>query len=358
MQRTAQTYTYGDPKTACPYQAVDASRVISFFIFNTDVHMHAYAPDGADEADPSTRALLDGALVACRDRCLFFERAFSRMRPESDIARAHAAAPNPVEVAPQTADLVRQAIGYCKRSQGFFDITMGTVTRLWDFHKGIVPSALALSRALPHVDYSKIEVGERADGASTLAISDPQTVLDLGGVAKGYIADDLARLLVEHGVTRFVLNLGGNVLVRGGRAGDASSRPPVHAGEPWKIGIVNPRDSAHYRAIVDVADGSVVTSGLHERRFTRGGVTYHHILSPVDGMPARTNVTSATIVAPRSMDCDGYSTTALMMGAERALAFIEGLSGIEAVIITDADEVLWTSGLEDRLSIVPTLPRW
>ena len=358
MPRTAQTYTYGEPETAQPYQALDASRVISFFIFNTDVHMHVYAADGEDETDPAVRSRLDGALIACRNRCLFFEERFSRMREGSDIARAHAASPEPVEVAPETADLVRQAIGYCERSQGFFDITMGTVTSLWDFHRGIVPSSLALSRALPHVGYGKISVGESVDGVPTLAITDPATILDLGGVAKGYIADDLARLLEERGVTRFVLNLGGNVLVRGGRAEDVDARPPVHAGEPWKIGIVNPFDTAHYRAIVDVAEGSVVTSGLHERRFTRGGVTYHHILSPTDGMPAKTNVVSATIVAPRSMDCDGYSTTALMMGADRALAFVERLQGIEAVIITDADEVRWTSGLDERLALVPTLPRW
>lgn len=358
MPRTVQMYTYGDPRDALPYQALDASRIISFFIFNTDVHMHVYAPEGANEADPAVRKQLDCALLACRDRCLFFERRFSRMRAESDIARAHAASPESVEVASETADLVRQAIGYCERSQGYFDITMGTVTSLWDFHKGIVPSGLMLSHALPHVGYGKIEVGESPTGVPTLAITDPKTVLDLGGVAKGYIADDLACLLEAHGITRFVLNLGGNVLVRGGRAEDGDARPPVHAGEPWKIGIINPLDPAHYRAIVDVAEGSVVTSGLHERRFTRGGVTYHHILSPVDGMPAKTDVASATIVAQRSMDCDGYSTTALMMGADHALAFAEKLTGVDAIIITDTDEVRWTSGLDDRLALVPTLPRW
>ena len=359
VPKTAQqTYTYGAPEQARPYQALDASRIISFFIFNTDVHMHAYAADGEDEGDLAVRARLDEALMACRDRCLFFEQRFSRMRADSDIAQAHATSPEPVEVAPETADLVRQAIGYCERSQGFFDVTMGTVTSLWDFHKGVVPSRLALAEALPHVGYGKVTAGESANGSATLAIADPKTILDLGGVAKGYIADDLACLLKTHGVTRFVLNLGGNVLVRGGRAGDSAARPPVHAGEPWKIGIVNPFDPAHYRAIVDVAEGSVVTSGLHERRFTRGGVTYHHILSPVDGMPAKTDAVSATIVAPRSMDCDGYSTTALMMGTDRALAFVEGLPGVEAIVITDADEVRWTSGLDERLALVPTLPRW
>ena len=382
-----QTYTYGDAKTAMPVWAQDGSRCISFFLFNTQVHMHAY---GDAAADPDATARLDAALVAARDRCLFFERAFSRTRDDSDIARAHAASPNAVPVSPQTAHLVRQALGYCERSRGKFDITMGTVTSLWNFHTGEVPSRLALARALPHVDYRHIVLDEESLGKDSpvqgsldddalnagtsrapssnvpsskssqpaLAITDPHTILDLGGVAKGYIADDLADLFIAHGIGRFVINLGGNVVVRGGRPADASARPPVAAGSPWRIGIINPLDPAHNRAIVDMADGSVVTSGIHERRFTKGGVTYHHILDPATGMPAKTDLTSATIIAPRSMDCDGYSTTALMLGARDAIDFVESLPGIEAVLIDEADEVWWTSGIEERLSLVPTLSRF
>ena len=349
-----QRYEYGDARDAVAVRGDDASRVISFFIFNTEVHFHAYASDGQSVSDPAVSRRLDTVLAACRDRCLYFERRLSRTRPESDICRAHSCAPAEVGIAPETADLIRRSLGYCERSRGTFDVTMGTVTRLWDFHEGVVPSPLALSRALPHLGCSHIHLGGTA-AAPTLSIDDPETVLDLGGVAKGYIADDLAGILLDHGVERFVINLGGNVLVRGGRPRDDAARPPVHAGAPWKIGIVNPRDPAHYRAIVDVSD---VTSGLHERRFTRGGRTYHHILSPGDGMPARTDVASATIIAPTSIDCDGYSTAALMLGMDEGPAFVEGVDGVEGVFISDSDEVRWTSGIADRLFLVPTLPRW
>lgn len=369
----AQTYTYGDATTALPAWAQDGSRCISFFLFNTQVHMHAYpcdsSTDGRGASGCEGDALLDAALIACRDRCLVFEHAFSRTRDDSDIARAHASSPDPVPVCPQTADLVRRALGYCERSRGKFDITMGTVTSLWNFHTGEVPSRLALSRALPHVGYRHIVLDEEplgevaGEGPSAsprplLAIDDPETVLDLGGVAKGYIADDLAELFLVHGVERFVINLGGNVVVRGGRPADPASRPPVVAGSPWRIGIINPLDPAHNRAIVDMVTGSVVTSGIHERRFTKGGVTYHHILDPATGMPAKTDLTSATIIAPRSMDCDGYSTTVLMLGARDGVDFVESLPGVEAVLIDEADEVWWTSGIGDRLSLVPTLPRF
>ena len=104
-------------------------------------------------------------------------------------------------------------------------------------------------------------------------------------------------------------------------------------------------------------DGSVVTSGVHERSFTRGGVTYHHILSPRTGMPAASDLVSATIISDRSIDGDGWSTTVFMMGMERGLAFVEELPGVEAVLIDERDRVQWTSGLAERLSLIPTLPR-
>ncbi|MDY2776993.1 MAG: FAD:protein FMN transferase [Collinsella sp.] len=344
---------HGGVGGAVPASAPDGSRSISLFVFNTDVHLHAYAGDGEDGADPDVVARLDRALVACRDRCVFFEHAFSRTRPESDISRAHALAPQPVPVSPETADLVRRALGYCERSRGLFDITMGTVTSLWDFHESVVPSRLALSRALPHVGFERVVV-EEGEGGAALSILDECTILDLGGVAKGYIADDLSDLMRASGVGRFVVNLGGNVLVRGGRP----EGPRNRAGAPWRVGVVNPRDPAHHRAIVDIVEGSVVTSGIHERCFHKGGVAYHHILDPRTGMPAESDVASATIIAPRSMDCDGFSTTAFMLGARDAIDFIEELEGIEAVVIDRADEVRWTSGIGESLSLIPTLPRF
>lgn len=336
--------------------AADGARRASIFLFNTTVDLYAYPSDGEDAADPAVRGHLDRALGAACARCREFEHLFSRTREDSDISRAHAAAPEAVRVAPETAELVGLGLRYGAASGGAFDITMGTVTRLWNFHTKEVPSRLALARALPHVGARHIVLGANGAGEPMLAIDDPQTVIDLGGIAKGYIADDLGALMRDRGVGRFVLNLGGNVLVAGGRPGNASARPVVKAGSPWRIGIVNPRDPRHHRAILRLRDGSVVTSGIHERSFVRGGVLYHHILDPSTGMPARTDVVSATIVADRSIDCDGWSTTAFMLGVDRALERIAAIPGVEAVLIDAADAVHWTPGIADALELVPTLP--
>lgn len=336
--------------------AEDGARKASLFVFNTTVDLYAYPADDEDVTDSAVQARINGALQAAVERCETFEHLFSRTRSESDISRAHAASPHPVVIAPETAELVQLGLKYGAVSGDVFDITMGTVTQLWNFHTHEVPSKLALARALEHVDAKCVVVGTTETGEPTLAITDPQTVLDLGGIAKGYIADDLAELMRARGVKRFVLNLGGNVVVSGGRPANNTTRPIVKAGSPWRIGIVNPRDPAHHRAIVHLKEGSVVTSGIHERSFTKGGVFYHHILDPKSGMPARTNVVSATIVAKHSIDCDGFSTTAFMLGVERACELIESLDGVESVLIDDTDTVHWTSGIADMLELVPTLP--
>lgn len=345
-------------------------RMLRFEAFDTEVALHTYpgdvCPRGACPGDEASSASvgaraacdprqLDDALLACAERCAYFERHLSRTRPDSDIARAHAAAPRPVAVQPETAELVHLAAGYCARSGGRFDVTMGGVTGLWDFKRRRVPSRLELARACAHVGMDHVHVdGWPASAAArpTLAIDDPDCVLDLGGIAKGYIADDLARLCRRHGVSRFALNLGGNVLVGGGkpetpmRATGASAGVPA----PWRIGIVDPHDPRRTCAVVELVDGTVVTSGLHERRFTRGGRIFHHILDPRDGMPVRTDAASVSIVAARSLDGDGYSTAALMMGAAGALAFVESLPGVEAVVVDSAGAVRWTTGLAGRVS--------
>ena len=317
---------------------------VALSVFDTDVRLYVFG-------EPRERAAL--LLHAAEERCRFFERTLSRTRADSDIARAHVVAPHPVCVAPETAELVACALDYGARSRGRFDVTMGTVTRLWDFHHGVVPERAALERALGHVGAGCVRVG-RADGdgrglagaaapaaVPTLAILDPETVLDLGGIAKGYVADDLCARFAAAGGRRFLVNLGGNVAARGGKGG----------GEPWRVGVADPRDPERSCAVIALADGSVVTSGAHERCFTADGMTYHHILDPRTGMPAVTDAASVTIVAERSLDCDGYSTTAFMLGMEEGAAFIEGIPGVEGLFVGRDGRIAWTSGLAGRVQV-------
>ena len=247
--------------------AADGSHILMLPVYNTQVSVKAY---------PGSQNLsgkqLDEALVALREAAIRFELTLSRTRADSEVTRLNDAGGAWVELSPNTLDLVDKSRAYCEASGGIFDVTMGSVTPLWNFHAGVVPVRADLDEALKHVDWHMIEV-DRAAGKACLA--DPQARIDLG-----FIADTLAKVLVDHGCGCAFVNLGGNVLTVG-------ARPD---GAPWRIGVRDPKDPATLRAVVPVVGKSVVTSGLYERNFEKNGVFYHHILSPKNGMPVKTGV--------------------------------------------------------------------
>lgn len=312
----------------------DGSRQILLPIYNTQVSVKAF---------PGSRGLgaekLDEALVALRDTAIDFEMNLSRTRPESEVSRLNDAGGEWVALSASTLDLVDKARAYSEASGGVFDVTMGSVTPLWNFHEGVVPAREQLDEALKHVDWHMIEV-DRAAGTARLA--DPQARIDLGGIAKGYIADALAAVLREHGCDSAFVNLGGNVLTVGSKTD----------GSPWRIGVRDPKAPEKMRAVVTAVNRSVVTSGLYERNFTKDGVFYHHILDPKNGMPVKTDVGGATIVSKKSLDGDGYSTTLFALGVQGALEFVEKHPELEALIIGTDNRVHVTSGLKDRVQLV------
>ena len=317
-----------------PSTAQDGSHTLLLPIYNTQVSVKAF---------PGSQNLsgeqLDGALVDLRDLALSFEMQLSRFRPDSEISRLNAAKGAWVELSPRTLELVERSIAYCAASGGVFDVTMGSATRLWNFHEGVVPTREELDAALTHVDYRKIEVDH--DGGRA-RLTDPQATLDLGGIAKGFIADELAACLRAHGCDCAFVNLGGNVLTVG-------SRPD---GTPWRIGVRDPKSPETLRAVLPVVGKSVVTSGLYERNFTKDGTFYHHILSPADGMPVKTDVGGSTIVSDLSLDGDGYSTTLFALGVQGALEFLEARPELEGIIIDTDDNVYVSSGLKDVVQLV------
>lgn len=312
----------------------DGSRQIMLPIYNTQVSVKAF---------PGSRGLsaeqLDEALIALRDRAIAFEMELSRTRDTSEVTRLNNAHGEWVALSPSTLDLVAKARDYSEASGGVFDVTMGSVTPLWNFHEGVVPSREALDEALSHVDWRAIEVDFDRGMAR---LTDPAARIDLGGIAKGYIADALAAVLLEHGCDSAFVNLGGNVLTVGCKTD----------GSPWRIGVRDPKEPSKMRAVVTAVSRSVVTSGLYERNFTKDGVFYHHILDPKNGMPVVTDVAGATIVSKKSLDGDGYSTTLFALGVQGALAFVEKHPELEALIIGTDDAVHVTSGLEGRVQVL------
>ena len=321
-------------KVIRPSVAQDGSHTIMLPVYNTQVSVKVYPGSNNLAAEQ-----LDAALVALRDLAIEFEMALSRTRPTSEVSRLNDAHGQAVALSERTLDLIDKSRAYCEESGGVFDVTMGSVTPLWDFHTGVVPAREQLDEALRHVDWRMIEVDRQA---GTARLADPEARIDLGGIAKGYIADALAQCLVDAGCDCAFVNLGGNVLTVG-------SRPD---GTPWRIGVRDPKNPEVLRAVVPVTGKSVVTSGLYERNFTKDGVFYHHILSTKDGMPVKTDVGGATIVSTRSLDGDGFSTTLFALGVKGALEFVEAHPQLEGIIIDTDDNVFVSSGLRDSVRLV------
>lgn len=266
--------------------------------------------------------------------CNRFEMLFSHTLPESDLNRVNESAGRTVETSSELADLVGKSLRHCEATGGLFDITMGPVVSLWDFHQGTIPDAKLVESALSHVDYRKVEVGR-----SSVRLADPSARITLGGIAKGYIADAVLDLLSFRGIKHAIVNLGGNVAVIGGKPD----------GSPFNVGIrapISSKDSSETPIIsIPLMNGSLVTSGTYERCFVRDGKRYHHILDPRTGYPAATNLESATIIARSSLDADGFSTAPLVAGLPEARRLIEPLEGIEAVFIETGGTLSATSGV-------------
>jgi len=299
--------------------AEDEPAQASFFAFNTAVDLAAFGnPETAEQA-----------FRAALDQCRRFERLFSRTLPHSDIARIAAAGGAPVQVAPETFELVQAALRYCEASGGVFDITVGPAVALWDFHNGHVADPHALQVAMEHVNWRTIELSQEGD-ARLIRMADPEATLDLGGIAKGYIADALTDTLVAGGLDSFTINLGGNVVCHG--------RKPD--GKPWMVGVRNPHDNTQILGALPLADLSAVTSGIYERGFEQQGQWYHHILDSRTGMPVQTDIASATVIARRSLDAEGYSTTLLALGFERACEFVRATPEIATAIFADESNEL------------------
>lgn len=288
----------------------------TLFVFDTIVTLTASCPQ--ETLDKAT------------DRCNYFESIFSRTKAKSDIGKINAAQGKPVRVHRETADIVKKALKYCKASNGRFDITIGAASSLWDFKKKVVPSAASLKEAVKHIDYTKVDVDGR-----TITLADPKAKLDLGGIAKGYIADDLAELFLNAGCDSACINLGGNVKTVG-------VKPD---GSAWHVGIQDPNSTEG--TVVAAAyshDTSLVTSGLYERQFTKKGKKYWHILDPKTGYPVKTDLISATIISSASIDGDGYTKPLFMVGHDKALSWINEHDGLEGLVVDTKGTITQSNG--------------
>lgn len=270
------------------------------------------------------------------------ERITNDYDDSSSISRVNRVAGwQPVAVDSELVTLITTSERIARLSSGAFDITIGSVKRLWQFtseHPSL-PEVVAINQALRGVGMQHLRLmGDQ------LRLAAPGVVLDLGAIAKGYAVDEAIRVLQRQGITDAMVNAGGNLrtlsseLTRGLR----------------RVWIKHPRETHRFFGFFPMDAGCVATSGDYERYFVLDSVRYHHILDPKTGYPARGCV-SVTIVAPSAMEADALSTAIFVMGPERGMALIQELPEVEGVIIYEQQGKLkWlvSEGLKDKFKTI------
>lgn len=263
-----------------------------------------------------------------------YEHLFSATLEGSDIWNINHGNGRPVTVSEETVDLLATAVDYAKATEGAIDPTIRPVSELWNFGSeggAHLPADSEIKEALSHVSCDTIHFDVTpSDGTSlpvrnTVTLNDPNAAIDLGFIAKGYIADRLKDYLLSQGVENACISLGGNVITIG-------EKPD---GTPFCIGIQEPfAADGTTLGTIDVRDLSVVTSGIYERCFYENDVLYHHVLDTATGYPVDNELASVTIVCDSSTKADALSTSCLCMGLEKGRQFLDGQEDVEYLLIT------------------------
>lgn len=234
------------------------------------------------------------------------------------------------KVPAELGNVIKTALEWSGRSDGAFQISVGSVSGLWDFTSGShkIPSDSELKEALKTVDDSKITLypENEEDEASDYIVEMPEgTKIDLGAVAKGYIADKLKENLLSKGIRSAVINLGGNVLC----VGDKNN-------VPFNIGIRKPfADDSDLLLVLELSDSSAVSSGISERYFEENGHIYHHIIDPHTGYPYENELWQTTVISKDSFTGDIMSTLCYCLGVEKALTLCENTPETDLILVKD-----------------------
>ena len=290
-------------------------------------------------------------LTECMNLCDKYEKIFSRTASDSELYQLNHRELAPVErtentyqVSDDLAELVSEGLDYSELSKEAFDIAIEPLTSLWDFtaEDPQVPEDSLIQAALPKCDYHNISV-DKDKNEITLKTDD--TAIELGAIAKGYIADRLKDYLVSQNVKSAIINLGGNVLCIGEKPDNSA----------FKIGIQKPfADRSETIAVMDIKDKSVVSSGIYERCFEQNGTLYHHLLNPETGYPYDNGLIAVTIISDKSVDGDALSTTCFALGLEDGMKLAESLDDVQAFFVTSDYEIHYTKDFQKKIKVTET----
>ena len=277
------------------------------------------------------------AMQVAFDEIKRLEQLLSTWRSDSELSRVNQeAGRRPVQVSPETLELVTRSLELGRLTLGGFNIALGPAIEAWSvLERQRIPDERELQRLKPLVDWTRIQVNKEA---RTIYLPHTGMRIDVGGIGKGYAADRAVAEMKRVGVMGGVVALSGDI--------KAFGVLPDRKGFP--VGIKHPRREEELIAMIDLSDEAVSTAGDYERFFERDGVRYHHILDPHTLQPART-CQSVTVIAKEGTVADGLDTGIFVLGPEQGMALVERLPGVEAIIIDQEGKITVSSGLRSRL---------
>ena len=282
----------------------------------------------------------EAAIKKAIDKLNDIDDKMSAFKEDSEISRITSKAGNASQaVSKDTYFVIKKAVEYSKILEGTFDPTIRPLVKLWKIgtEEETIPEKDQIDETLKLVNYNDVILDENNH---SIMLKHKKQALDVGGIAKGFAADEVRDILYEYNIKSALIDLGGNIFALGSK-GD---------GTPWRIGIQNPFEPrGEYIGILSVKNKSVVTSGNYERYFMKDGQRFHHIIDPKTGYPSKSKIISATIISDNSIDGDGLSTGVYILGIDKAMKIIEAIDGIDAIFITEDKKIYKTSGIDKNI---------
>lgn len=299
------------------------------FLMDTVINLKVYDKQDVEAMDMAV------------DRLKEIENRMSVTISNSDVSKINKnAGIKPIQVHEDVYYVIEKAKHFAELSQGAYEPTIGPLVELWnitgneDKERDSIPTEEEIKEKMELVDYNDLELMEN----NYIFLKRKGMKLDLGGIVKGYAADEVKRIFEENGVESAIIDLGGNVYALGEKA----------SGESWRIGIQDPFSvTGNYIGILNVKDKSIVTSGDYERFFIYEGEKYHHIIDSKTGYPSKNEVSGVSILSKRSIDGDALSTALFVLGVEEGTKLVNQLEDIDVIFITKGKEVYIQENLKN-----------
>ncbi|WP_186579685.1 FAD:protein FMN transferase [Aquibacillus kalidii] len=277
-----------------------------------------------------------------------YEKRFSAHDPDSELMEVNThAGIKPVKVDTSLYELIKLGKKHSTAANSFFNITIGPLVQAWriGFEDANIPSERKIQSLLKVTNANDILLDDKLQ---TVYLKYTGMFIDLGAIAKGFIADLLIEDLKSMNVSSALINLGGNVMTYG--------NAPKHKDSSWRIGIQHPFEPrGNYIAILKAFNQSVVTSGIYERNFTRNNQTYHHILDPTTGYPIESEAASLTVVSKNSVDGEIWTSRLFGKSPDQIIETINQLDDIEGIVVTRDGKLSYTESLKENLMELGTV---